>query len=590
MPFFVNSNKFAFVNYGENMKKFKRKNPKTITDLKHLVKSSFEKYGDKTLYEYKVSNEVEKYTYTSLYNDMNALGTAFVSRGLTQKNIAVIGETSVNWTLTYLSTVNSNSTIVPLDRELSIDSICDFLNHAQCVAIAYSKSFNGKLTALADKLTTVKLFIRFDPDTDNTDIVNDPTCETVDFCDLINEGRKLLNCGNTSFTDIVPDIEKCCAILFTSGTTGTSKGVMLSQKNLTAAINSASWCVPYDDTTTLVSVLPIHHTYEFTCTHLSGINIGCSIFINPSLKYAARSMQYYKPNALIVVPMFLETVYKKVWGKINDENMASKVKKGMKFARVALKLGIDIRKNFFSDILAAFGGNVKSIVSGAAPIKPEILKDFYAFGISVFEGYGITECAPLVSVNPYQKPKFGSVGTPVRGIQVKIDPQTTDGSEKGEILVKGDNVMLGYYNNPQATANAFTEDGWFKTGDIGYIDRAGYIYITGRKKNIILLSNGKNVYPEELEENFASCEYVKEIVVVGRHDEDKSETSIVAIVYPDYDSFSEFSHEELCALTRESLSALNLEMPSFKQVTDFEFRECEFEKTTTKKIKRFLVK
>lgn len=572
------------------MVKFKKKPPKTALNLKELVISSKERFGDKTFYEYKVGSEVKKYTYRQLHDNMFALGTYLAEAGFSGKTVGLIGETSPNWTLTYLSTVNSNGTIVPLDRELSLSSVCDFINLSECSVVAYSKSFNGKLASLADKMPGVELFIRLDGDADGSDNISLNNAQIVNFDDILAEGHKLLESGVTSFADIVPDTEKCCAILFTSGTTGTSKGVMLSQKNLTTTVNAASLTVPYDDETTLVSVLPVHHTYEFSCTHLAAMNLGCSVYINPSLKYAARSMQYYKPNALILVPMFLETVHKKIWAKIEEEKIEKKVRTAMKISDAALKVGIDMRAKLFSDILAAFGGNVKSIISGAAPIHPNILKDFYSFGISVFEGYGITECSPLVSVNPYTKPKFGSVGTAVPGTEVMIDPSTCDDSGRGEILVRGDNVMLGYYKNPEATANVFTADGWFRTGDIGYVDKEGYIFITGRKKNIIILSNGKNVYPEELEENFQTCEYVKELVVVGRRDEGNAETSMVAIVYPDYDGYPDIPKDDLCSLVQKELEELNSQMPSFKQVTDFEFRDTEFEKTTTKKIKRYLVK
>ena len=571
------------------MKKLNKKAPKVITDLKNLVISGSEKFGDKVLYEYKDGVEVKKYTHNDLLSDMNALGTALDKRGFTGKTIAVIGDTSPFWTLTYLTTVNGNGIIVPLDKELSLTSICDFLKISDCSAIAYTGSFNGKLTSLSDSIPGIKLFIRLNKDKDGADVVSGDA-EAIDLEDLINEGNDLLDSGYKAYTDIIPDMNKCCAILFTSGTTGTSKGVMLSQKNLTAAVNSASICAPYDDKTSLVSVLPIHHTYEFTCTHLAGMNVGVSTYINPSLKYASRSMQYYKPSALVVVPMFLETVHKKVWAKINESNMTGKVKAGMNLSNALLKVGVDMRTKLFADILAAFGGNVRSIICGGAPVQSNILKDLEAFGITVYEGYGITECSPLVAVNPNGKAKFGSVGTPVCGCEVMIDPASTDDSGRGEILVKGDNVMLGYYNNPEATAEVFTEDGWFRTGDIGYIDRDGYIFITGRKKNVIILSNGKNVYPEELEENLMTSEYVKEIVVIGRKDENDNETEIIAVVFPDYENYPDTDRDELKKLARESLIALNENMPSFKQASDFEFRETEFEKTTTKKIKRFLVK
>ncbi|MBQ7822539.1 MAG: AMP-binding protein [Clostridia bacterium] len=570
------------------MKKIKKNPPKIVSDFKELVLTSAEKFGDKTFYEYKVGKETKKYSYNKYLSEMNAYGTALNARGYIGKNIAVIGDTSPYWALTYVTAVNGNSTIVPLDKELSLDAVCDFINLSECAAIAYTGAFNGKITTLAEKIPNVSLFIRLN--SDDKEVDSPEGVNVVDINTLIEEGQALLDGGDASYTSITPDTEKCCSILFTSGTTGTSKGVMLSQKNIITSVNAACELVPFDDSASLVSVLPIHHTYEFTCTHLAAMNIGASVYINPSLKYASKSMQYYKPNGLVVVPLFLETVHKKVWAKINDEKIAGKVKAGMKLSNIALKLGIDIRRRIFADVLSAFGGNIETIICGGAPIQPNIIKDFNAFGITVLEGYGITETAPLVSVTPYQAPKIGSVGPAAIGTQVKVDETTLDDSGRGELLVKGGNVMLGYYKNPEATAEVFTEDGWFRTGDIGYIDADGYIYITGRKKNVIILSNGKNVYPEELEENLLSCTYAKEIVVIGRRDEKGSETSIVAVVFPDFESHEDMSSDEVKAKALEQLKALNENMPSFKQVSVFEFRDTEFEKTTTKKIKRFLVK
>lgn len=568
--------------------KFKLNPPKIATDLKQLVHSSAEMFGDKTFYEFKVGKENQKYSYKKYLSEMNAYGTALASRGLTGKNIAVIGDTHPYWALTYLTVVNGNGTIVPLDKEISLDAVCDFTNLSECVAIAYTGAFNGKITELAHKLPGIKLFVRLNED--DKGVESPEGVNVIDVAELIREGQALIDDGNNTYTSIDPDTEKCCAILFTSGTTGTSKGVMLSQKNIITSVNAACNLVPFDNNSTIVSVLPIHHTYEFTCCHLAAMNIGASVYINPSLKYASRSMQYYKPYGLAVVPMFLETVHKKIWSNIKDKGIEKKVRSAMKLSNAALKLGIDMRRKLFADVLSAFGGNIKVIICGGAPIKPEIIEDFNTFGITVLEGYGITETSPLVSVTPYQNPKIGSVGPAAIGCEAKIDETTLDQDGRGEILVKGGNVMIGYYKNPEATSEAFTEDGWYRTGDIGYLDDDGYIFITGRKKNVIILSNGKNVYPEELEENLMKCEYAKEIVVLGRKDDVTGETDIVAITYPDFDSFPELDKDDIKEKALVELKKFNADMPSFKQVGVFEFRDKEFEKTTTKKIKRFLVK
>ena len=382
-------------------------------------------------------------------------------------------------------------------------------------------------------------------------------------------------------------MQEMCALLFTSGTTGTSKGVMLSQKNLTAAVNASCLSMSYDHKNTFVSVLPPHHTYELTCGNLAMINIGGSVFINDSIKYAMRNFASFKPNTLVLVPLFLETMHKKIWDEINKKGMTKKVKLGMKASAAMLAVGVDKRKQIFSQILGAFGGNLQSIVCGGAPLSPQIIKDFYAFGITVLEGYGITECAPLVAVNSPGKVKFHSVGQPVYGCEVKIDKGPDE--ETGEILVKGDNVMMGYYRNPEATAEVFTEDGFFRTGDIGYMDKDNYIYITGRKKNVIILSNGKNVFPEEIEERLSEVDIISESVVIGRQNTN-GEIVITAIAVPNMERLEGKNADEVYTAIKDAVNEINRHLPSFKQVHDVEIRYEEFEKTTSRKIKRYIIK
>jgi long-chain acyl-CoA synthetase len=376
------------------------------------------------------------------------------------------------------------------------------------------------------------------------------------------------------------------ALLFTSGTTGTSKGVMLSNHNLTAATNASVLSMSYDDRNTFVSCLPPHHSYEITCGHFAIMDLGAQILINDSLKHVMKNFSSFKPNALMLVPLFVETMHKKIWEEVKKQGKTKQLRMLMKISNSMLALGIDKRETLFKQVLCAFGGNLKSIVCGGAPLSPELIKDFYAFGITVLEGYGITECAPLVAVNSPGKVKFHSVGTPVVGCQVKIDKE--DSEETGEILVKGENVMMGYYKNPEATAEVFTEDGWFRTGDIGYMDEEGYIFITGRKKNVIILSNGKNVFPEELEEYIGRVEIILESVVLCRENE-SGEKTITAIVVPNTAALEGKSDDEIYAKIKDEIADINKKLPSFKQIRKIEIRNEPFERTTSKKIKRFKV-
>jgi long-chain acyl-CoA synthetase len=559
--------------------------------LRDMVLTSASFFGNKDLYIYKEDKEEHHFTYNQLSDEVEQFGTALNVLGISNGRVAVIGETSPKITVTYLGTINAGGVIVPLDREISPDQIVNFLNRAECDAVVYSQDFNGVLTGMADKLPGVRYFIPMKgEDTVDSSLASNPVVKP--WNEILEIGKKAIDEHNNSYYKHHINKEKMCAILFTSGTTGTSKGVMLSMKNLITAAWASCLAVPYDSHTRLLSVLPQHHTYEMTCGHIAAINLGCTIYINDSLKYTMRNLQKFQPNALVLVPLFVETIYKKIWEEIHKKGMEKKVRNLMKFSDSLLKVGIDLRKKFFGKILAALGGKVETMICGGAPISPKILKDFYSFGIVIFEGYGITECSPLVACNPNGAARFGSVGKPVFGVRVRIDKDSTE--EFGEIVVKGENVMLGYYNDEKATKLAFTHDmknlennSWFKTGDVGYIDSDGYIYITGRKKNVIILSNGKNVYPEELEEHLSHCDLIKECIVVGRKS-DTGDIAITALIYPDYEKLDGKSESEISSLIKDAVNEINRTLPSFKHMTEVKILREEFEKTTTKKIKRFL--
>lgn len=574
------------------MKAFKHDPPREIKDLRDMVQTSAAFFGDKDLYVYKEDKQEVHFSYNQLRDEVERFGTALNVLGVDEGRVAVIGETSAKVTVTYLGTVNAGGVIVPLDRELTEDQIPEFIERAECDMVVYSASFNGIITKMAAKMPHVKYYIPMKGEDEVGHSL--PSAPVVmQFDEVLKLGEQALNEHNNSYYLHKIDLDKMCAIIFTSGTTGTSKGVMLSMRNLVAAADSSCKGVPYDSKTRLVSVLPQHHTYEMTCSHLAVINLGASEYINDSLKYTMRNFQNYKPTALVLVPLFVETVYKKIWDNIRKKGMEKKVRGLMKFSDTLLKMGIDLRGVFFKEIQAALGGEVKSMICGGAPISPQILKDFYSFGIVIFEGYGITECAPLVAVNPNGAARFGSAGKPVHDEKVRIDKDPAE--DFGEIVVKGPNVMLGYYKDEAATKAAFTHDmknfdnnGWFRTGDIGYIDNDGYIFITGRKKNVIILSNGKNVFPEELEEHLSHDPRIAESVIIGR--EQNGETIITALVHPDYEKFEGKSDDEIAAEIKEAVNDVNRTLPSFKHMTAVEVMKDEFEKTTSKKIKRYLYK
>ncbi|MBR2986822.1 MAG: AMP-binding protein [Clostridia bacterium] len=555
---------------------------KIITDLRHLVVSSAALYGDKPRYIYKdkKSRTEKTFTYNDFLNEMNRFGTAMSQLGLMGKTVAVIGETHPAYVVAYYAVANGNGMIVPLDKEINDDELVNFLIRSHAEAIVYTECMNDRVASIADRVQDIRYFIPIDPKCEDEGRV-------VSWQTLQAMGEKALAEGDTSYLDIEIDLEKPCALLFTSGTTGTSKGILLSQNNLAAATNSSCLSMHHvDSSTKLLSVLPINHTYEMTCGHLAALNKGATTYINDSIKYVVKNLASFKPTAMLFVPLFVETLHKRIWDNIEKKGMTKKVKTAMKVSNGLRRVGIDLRKKFFGEILSVFGGALESIVCGGAPIDQHLIDDFDAFGIPILNGYGITECAPLVAVNRLGKVRAGTVGTPVEQCEVKVI--LDEGQDTGEILVKGGNVMLGYFEDEEATAAVFTEDGWFKTGDVGYVDKDGYLYITGRKKNIIILSNGKNIYPEEIEQYLAPISLIQECVVIGRKNA-VGEVVITAVVFPNEEEAEGLSKEDVYTKLKEAINEVNKNLPVFKQIHDLEVRDTEFEKTTTKKIKRYKV-
>ena len=327
---------------------------------------------------------------------------------------------------------------------------------------------------------------------------------------------------------------------------------------------------------------------------LAAFVLGAEVCINDSLRHVLKNFKLFKPTGLILVPLFVNTMYKRIWSEAERTGRDKTLRAALKASKAMRKVGIDARKQLFKSVTDAFGGRLTNIICGGAKLNPELIEAFDEFGINICEGFGITECSPLVAVNPYFARKLGSVGPHAPSCRVRIAPtgeQTDDGYDLGEIQVKGDNVMIGYYNNPEANAEVFTSDGWFRTGDIGYIDADEYVYITGRIKFVIVLENGKNVFPEEIEEYLNAIDTISECCVIGRKNPDEDEVTLTAVVYPDYSKFPEGSDEETIKETiRKVINATNKKLPTYKQIKAVEIRKTEFEKTTTKKIKRQFVK
>ena len=544
-------------------------------------------HGDRVAYRYYVGKEIKVMTYGELHTMAYECAAGFDAMGLKGKRVAVIGDTSPQWIATYLAALAAGCVIVPMDKELDVGEICKFLDIVEAKAIIYSKSFNEKFVdAIQNNKTGVEYFVPVTPAYDNTF-----DAKVTSFAQVLECGRDRIARVGYKFPN-VENREEMAEMLFTSGTTGTSKCVMLSQKNIFAAANAACETVCFSPDDVIMSVLPVHHTYELMCL-LAAALFGMEVCINDSLRHVLKNLQVFKPTGLVLVPLFLNTMYKKIWSEAERTKKDGVLKAALATSKTLLSMGIDARRSLFKTVLNSFGGRLDHIICGGAKLNPDLIAAFEDFGISVFEGFGITECSPLTNVTPYYNRKYGSIGPSVPCCRCRIaDAQPGEhGYPEGELQIKGDNVMIGYYNNPEATAAAFTEDGWFRTGDVAYKDEEGFVYITGRMKSVIVLENGKNVFPEEIEEYLDEIETIAECVVIGRKAPDSDEIILTVVAYPNFEKLPAGATEELIHETiYKQIMQINRRLPSFKQMKALELRSTEFEKTTSKKIKRHLVK
>jgi long-chain acyl-CoA synthetase len=558
-----------------------------ITDLKDLLNQSVQLFANNNAFilQDEEGNYTKKVTYKDFKADVDALGTSFINMGLKDKFIAVMGENRYEWCVTYLAVANGTGVIVPMDKELPVAELQNLLNRSRSVALVYSGRYQEKIESIKHSLPSVKYFINMDIEEDKNGYLS--------YRKLIEKGNSLIASGDTTFIDAKPDPEKLSILLFTSGTTDLAKGVMLSHKNICSNIVSICKTMYIDDTDSVLSILPIHHTYECTCGFLAMIYNGCSISFNEGLKYIGKNLKDAAPSILLAVPLILEAMYKKIWDTAAKKGMDKKLRLAVKISNLLRKVGIDLRKKLFKSIHENVGGRIRLVISGAAAIDPAISKGFRDLGIFLLQGYGLTECSPIVTCNREENFKDESIGLALPGVEVKIADPGPDGI--GELAVKGDNVMLGYFENPEAT-NAVFKDGWFYTGDLGTVDKDGFFRITGRKKNVIVTKNGKNIFPEEVEAYLNKSPYILESLVWGAEDSDYDDTYVWAQIVPDMEQIQDkfgrqdVSKEEIYNLISQEVKEANKNMPLYKRVRRFELREKEFEKTTTRKIKRYVEK
>ena len=549
-------------------------------DFRIMVENVADRFPDRTAFSYKLSpkdKDTVRVTYAETRDYIRHMGTELISMGLRDRHVALIGESSYNWVSSYFCLMAIGAVVVPIDKELPPDEIAGILNFADCEYIIYSPVVEDKIREIRDRIPGIKTLI----------CMGEPgIVEAVRLSDVVARGRERFNSGDNSYYEYKIDRERLATIVFTSGTTGKGKGVMLSQKNIVSDMTQGMYL--FSITRKTMNVLPPHHTFGSTVNFTGHYAQGSEVYISSGLKYIADEIKEQQPSHLVLVPLFVETLYKKMWQAAEKSGRAQLLRRMIKLSNFLRKLGIDLRRKLFKSVLDAFGGKLELIICGGAYLDQEIIDTFEAIGITVLNGYGITECSPLISCNRNKYQKKGSVGVPILGSELKIkDP---DENGEGEICVKGPHVMLGYYKNPEATAAVFDEEGFFRTGDYGRLDEDGWLYITGRLKNIIVLSNGKNVYPEEIEAEISKVFGVNECVVyAGESRSQGGKEVIVAEIFPDFDALKEKGISDVQGYFEEEIKKINSRMVSYKAVKKVKIREEEFPKNTSRKIIRFAI-
>lgn len=561
-----------------------------IDDMRSLVEEAAQNFPDSIAISYKENywdKEVKKVSFSQWKDDVRNLGTALVSKGLREEKIAIVGENSYGWCCSFFAVMAIGSVTVPVDKELPLDDIDGIITTTGCKAVIFGRTAEAKIKELLQtgKLKSAELLVSIAAEHSLDDSVLGGKAIT-SLTALQDHGGQRFNEGDNSYYDYKIDTNKLASIVFTSGTTGKGKGVMLSQANI--GLDMTLGMYNFDITRKTLHVLPPHHTFGSTVNYVGHLAQGCEVYISSGIKHVSDEIREQQPTHLILVPAFLEVMNRKIWTTARKTGKEGLLKLMMKVSDFLRKFGIDIRKKLFSSVLSAFGGKLELIICGGAKLDEDIIRTFDSLGITILNGYGITECSPLISANrnKYQKPD--SVGTPILGCRVKI--YNPDENGEGEICVKGPNVMLGYYNNPEATAEVFDKDGFFHTGDYGKLDDEGWIYITGRKKNLIILSNGKNVYPEEIEADLQKVEGVTEVVVyAGESRVQKDKITIVAEIFPDAELLKDKGVNDMQEYFENQVKALNAKMPPYKAVKRVKLRDTEFQKNTSRKITRFSI-
>ncbi|MEG0873464.1 MAG: AMP-binding protein [Clostridia bacterium] len=563
---------------------------KEMDSLKDIINIKCDKFASRTAFLEKdgIHKEFQKITYAKLKEDVNAMGTVMLKNlDLKDKKVAVIGENSYKWFVTYMAVTCGVGTIVPLDKELPQNEILNLLKRSESSAIVYSSRRKDLVEGIKEQLPKDMLFIEMGKQ--ETDGIS------FSYNKLIAQGMELVGTGVTEYIDTKIDREEFRILLFTSGTTAAAKGAMLNHKNICANTVACITLLPGMGDYTTLSVLPMHHTYEFSLTFIYCLTTGGTVGICEGLKYVSKNIQEVKPDCLFVVPALIEKVYQKIEKGIKDSGKEVLINTMKGITTGLSKIGINIKRKVFKEIYTKLGGNLKYIFCGAAPIDRDIVKKLEGLGLVFMQGYGLTETSPLVSVTPENDRVAGSVGKAVNGVEIRIDlsGNEDENSNVGEIMVKGENVFMGYYKMQEETKKSLKK-GWFYTGDLGYFDIRGNLIISGRNKNVIVTSNGKNIFPEEIENMINRIPMVSESMVYGMLDDKNKQDLIVAAKVTLNEEYIEEVYlsnrpkdKEIYDIIWAEIKKINKSMVPYKAVKKLEVKKDDFIKTTTMKIKRF---
>lgn len=558
-------------------------NPQKFENIRDIIKNTVDKYPTNNAFiiKEKLENKTDyKYiTYKNFYEDINGLGTGLIHLGLKNKRIAIIGKNSYEWILSYISILSGVGITVPLDKGLKENEIISSIIRSKAYAIIFEKEYLDIIRTMK-KETSLKTYICMEAL--SADENNDSSI--LNFNEIVNVGKDLLNHGDSKYINASIDSEKMSSIVFTSGTSSASKAVMLCHKNIASNIYDMQCTEKIYNTDVNIAFLPFHHMFGSTGILFFLAHGATNVFCD-GLRHVQKNLVEYKVSVFVCVPLLLEAMYKKIIVEIEKQGKTKLINFGTKLSKFLLKFKIDIRRKLFKQVIDKLGGNLRLVISGASGIDKKVAEGFNNFGILAIQGYGLTETAPVLAAENEKAMKLGSCGIPMLNVDLKIDNPNEDGI--GEIVVKGPNVMLGYYENEKAT-NEVLKDGWFYTGDLGYLDKDGFLFITGRKKNVIVLKNGKNVYPEELENVISNLEYVAESMVYGKPKDDDFIVS-VKIVYNEEimkDKFNTDSMDKIKEIIWNDIKKINNDLPNYKHIKHLEITTEPMIKTTTAKVKR----